>query len=56
MNEQATCVVGIDVFKRKLDIALLANSKTKSKVFDNTSTGHLELSQWLIERGGVVRR
>lgn len=51
MNEQATCVVGIDVSKRKLDIALLANSKTKSKVFDNTSTGHRELAQWLVERG-----
>ncbi|MEJ1958065.1 MAG: IS110 family transposase [Nitrosomonadales bacterium] len=51
MNEQTTSVVGIDVSKRKLDIALLANSKTKSKVFDNASTGHNELSQWLLERG-----
>ncbi|CAG1015103.1 hypothetical protein RHIZO_04966 [Rhizobiaceae bacterium] len=51
MNEQATCVVGIDVSKRKLDIALLANSKTKSKVFDNMPAGHRELAQWLLERG-----
>lgn len=56
MNEQATCVVGIDVSKRKLDIALLANSKTKSKVFDNTSTGHRELAQWLLERGAEQPR
>ena len=51
MNEHATCVVGIDVSKRKLDIALLTNSKIKSKVFDNTVTGHRELVQWLLERG-----
>ena len=56
MNEQATCVVGIDVSKRKLDIALLANSKIKSKVFDNTVTGHSELVQWLLERGAEQQR
>jgi len=51
MNAQAICVVGIDVSKRKLDIAMLANSKIKSKVFDNTPVGHHELNQWLLERG-----
>jgi transposase len=56
MNEQATCVVGIDVSKYKLDIALLANSKIKSKVFDNTVTGHSELAQWLLERGAEQQR
>ncbi|RFC30892.1 MAG: Transposase [Candidatus Nitrotoga sp. MKT] len=56
MNEQATCVVGIDISKRKLDIALLANSKIKSKVFDNTVTGHRELVQWLLERGAEQQR
>lgn len=50
MNELAY-VIGIDVSKRKLDIALLANGKIKSKVFNNTPSGHCELSQWLIERG-----
>lgn len=50
MNE-ATYVVGIDVAKRKLDIALLINGKTKSKVFDNTPAGHALLQQWLAERG-----
>lgn len=53
MNEQATSDVGIDVSKRKLDIALLTNSKTKSKVFDNTPSGYRSLSQWLIERGAA---
>ena len=33
--DEATCVVGIDVAKRKLDIALLVKGKTKSNVFDN---------------------
>lgn len=56
MNEQATCVVGIDISKRKLDIALLANCKIKSKVFDNTVTGHSELVQWLLERGAEQQR
>lgn len=51
MNESAINVVGIDVSKRKLDIALLINNKTKSKVFNNTHAGHRELMQWLLERG-----
>jgi len=50
MNE-AAYRVGIDVAKRKLDIALLINGKIKSKVLDNTPTGHTLLHQWLIERG-----
>jgi transposase len=50
MNE-AACAVGIDVSKRKLDIALLINGKRKSKVFDNTASGHSALSRWLNERG-----
>jgi transposase len=50
MNE-ATGVVGIDVAKRKLDIALLVNGKTKFNVFDNIPAGHAVLQQWLAERG-----
>ncbi len=53
MNE-AACVVGIDVSKRKLDIALLIDGKRKSKVFDNTKKGHAALSQWLVDRGAVA--
>lgn len=56
MNEQAAIVVGIDVSKRKLDIALFANGKTKSKVFDNTPSGYRDLAQWLIERSAVQER
>lgn len=52
MNE-ITCFVGIDVAKRKLDIALQINSKIKSKAFDNTPTGHAGLLQWLTERGAT---
>ena len=50
MNEIA-CVVGIDVAKRKFDIALLINSKIKTKVFDNTPSGHKAFAEWLVERG-----
>ena len=42
MNE-ATWFLGIDVAKRKLDIALLVADKIKSKVFDNDASGHAAL-------------
>ncbi len=40
-------VVGIDVSKKKLDIALLSNGKVKSKVVENTAEGHKVLLDWL---------
>jgi transposase len=40
-------VMGIDVSKKKLDIALLVNGKVKSKVLDNTPEGYEELLVWL---------
>lgn len=40
--------VGIDVAKLKLDIALLKNGKTKTKVFGNSAEGFQLLQQWLI--------
>lgn len=40
-------VMGIDVSKKKLDIALLDNGKVKSKVLDNTPEGYEELLVWL---------
>jgi transposase len=52
MNE-TTCVVGIDVAKRKFDIALLINNKIKNKVFDNTPVGHKAFASWLIERDAL---
>ena len=50
MNE-AACILGIDVAKLKLDIALLNHGKFKSKVFDNTPTGFRELIAWLVSKG-----
>ena len=52
MND-ATWFLGIDVAKRKLDIALLVTDKIKSKVFDNNTSGHAALTRWLIERGAI---
>ena len=46
MNTVST-VVGIDVSKKKLDVALLLNGKTKSKVIDNSAEGHQQLLAWL---------
>lgn len=43
-----TCaVVGIDVSKKKLDVALLIDGKVKSKVVENTAAGHRSLLEWL---------
>jgi len=49
MNDIA-CAVGIDIAKRKFDIALHINNKTKSKVFNNTPSGHQAFVNWLIDR------
>ena len=40
-------VVGIDVSKKKLDIALLVKGKIKKKSLENTATGHQTLLLWL---------
>ncbi|MCF8159553.1 MAG: transposase [Polaromonas sp.] len=39
--------IGIDVSKAKLDVALLAHDKFKSKVFANNTAGFEALLQWL---------
>lgn len=44
-------IIGIDVGKSRLDIALLAEGKIRSKVFDNTTPGHLALVEWLSKHG-----
>ena len=54
MNENPVsldAVVGIDVAKKKVDVAAILNGKAKSKVFDNTPAGHAELQRWLLDRG-----
>lgn len=48
-------VVGIDVSKKKLDVALLFNGKIKSKVVENTAAGHQLLLDWL-DKGKVDRQ
>lgn len=40
-------VVGIDVSKKKLDVALLLDGKMKSKVLDNSPAGDQALLDWL---------
>ena len=50
MNE-AACIVGIDVAKLKLDVALLIEGKLKNKVFSNTPEGFRELNTWLTTKG-----
>ena len=40
-------VVGIDVGKRKFDVALLLGDKVRSRVFDNTEAGRQGLLDWL---------
>lgn len=39
--------IGIDIAKRKFDLAWLSAGKLKTKVFDNTEQGHAELLAWL---------
>lgn len=53
MNE-VRAVVGIDVSKAKLDIALLRNGKIKNKVIDNTPAGHAGLITWLLDQKVVL--
>jgi transposase len=51
MNEVVTPVVGIDVSKSKLDIALLVKGKLKSKSLPNSRDGYAELGKWLRNQG-----
>jgi len=47
-------VVGIDVSKKKLDIVLLIDGKTRAKVVENSAAGHQMLLAWL-EKSKVPR-
>lgn len=51
MNNRYSHVLGIDVSKRRLDVALLHAGKLRSKVVDNTSQGHSDLQIWLTTQG-----
>lgn len=48
---EAAYTIGIDVAKRKLDIALLHNGKIKNKVVENHPAGYAQLGQWLTQHG-----
>lgn len=48
MSNLPNNILGIDVSKRKLDIALVFNNKTLVKKFDNSQKGFRLLQSWLI--------
>lgn len=43
--------IGIDISKRKFDLAVLTAGKVRRKVFDNTPAGHQALLTWLSGHG-----
>jgi transposase len=52
---EAVCpVVGIDVSKKKFDVELLFNGKTKTKVLENSPAGHQQLLDWLAKSKAPV--
>ncbi len=46
---QSKVVLGIDIAKKKFDVALLTGSKYKNKVFTNNNKGFYELNTWLLK-------
>jgi transposase len=44
-------VLGVDIAKKKFDVALLVNDKQKHKVFTNNQEGFRELLGWLKKKG-----
>ncbi len=48
--DTAYVVLGIDVSKKKLDIALLVNGKSRSKVLENSAEGYKLLLAWLADK------
>ncbi|MGB7990932.1 MAG: IS110 family transposase [Candidatus Methylophosphatis roskildensis] len=51
MSTNAPAVVGLDVAKAKVDVALLKCGKFKSKVIDNSPAGFAALMAWLTKQG-----
>jgi transposase len=43
-------ILGIDISKAKFDAALILGGKVKTKKFNNTSKGFVELKQWLANK------
>lgn len=44
-------ILGVDISKSTFDVALLNDNKVKTKKFNNTTKGFLELKQWLRNKG-----
>jgi transposase len=44
-------VVGVDIAKRKFDVARLVNQNLKHKVFTKNEEGFFELTAWLKKHG-----
>jgi hypothetical protein len=40
-------ILGIDIAKKKLDVSLLINNKSKHKTYKNNAEGFAWLSVWL---------
>lgn len=49
MNAVQKPTLGVDVSKKKLDAALLADGKCKFKVVENSRTGYRELVTWIVK-------
>lgn len=47
-------VVGVDVSKRKLDIAWKRGERVQLKVFGNDAQGHAQMVRWLADKGVVA--
>lgn len=44
-------IIGIDIAKKKFDVALLQNGKFRTKVLDNSLDGFAKLKKWLSKQG-----
>jgi len=47
MSAHFSAILGIDIAKKKFDVALLRDGKFKTKVFENSETGFEILAAWL---------
>ncbi len=50
-DREEQVIIGIDISKKKFDLALLRHGKVKHKAFPNTATGHEGLIDWLHKLG-----
>jgi transposase len=50
-DHMSECILGVDIAKRKFDVALLINDKLKHKVLTNNEEGFEALMAWLRKQG-----